>query len=111
MNGNGSLDAWEDWRKPYAERAADLAPQLKADQVSGLMLFSAHERAPGDGLSDAQKTYLTDSYLRNVLYAAGNVVDPGAQVIMAAAAGAKAGAGINMMLTNDDLEVALALRS
>ncbi len=76
MNGNGSLDAWEDWRKPYAERAADLAPQLKADQVSGLMLFSAHERAPGDGLSDAQKTYLTDSYLRNVLYAAGNVVEP-----------------------------------
>ena len=76
MNGNGSLDAWEDWRKPYADRAADLAPQLKADQVSGLMLFSAHERAPGDGLSDAQKTYLTDSYLRNVLYAAGNDVEP-----------------------------------
>ena len=45
------------------------------------------------------------------VFAAGNVVDPGAQVIMAAAAGAKAGAGINMMLTNDDLEVALALRS
>lgn len=44
------------------------------------------------------------------VFAAGNVVDPGAQVIMAAAAGAKAGAGINMMLTNDDLEVALALR-
>ncbi|MBT2266957.1 NAD(P)/FAD-dependent oxidoreductase [Rhodococcus erythropolis] len=39
------------------------------------------------------------------VFAAGNVVDPGAQVIMAAAAGAKAGAGINMMLTNDDLEV------
>ena len=45
------------------------------------------------------------------VFAAGNVVDPGAQVIMAAAAGAKAGAGINMMLTNDDLEVALELRS
>ncbi|MDI9917949.1 NAD(P)/FAD-dependent oxidoreductase [Rhodococcus sp. IEGM 1379] len=44
------------------------------------------------------------------VWAAGNVVDPGAQVIMAAAAGAKAGAGINMALTADDLETALALR-
>lgn len=42
------------------------------------------------------------------VFAAGNVVDPGAQVIMAAAAGAKAGAGINMALTADDLEIALA---
>ena len=44
------------------------------------------------------------------VFAAGNVVDPSAQVIMAAAAGAKAGAGINMALTADDLEAALALR-
>lgn len=45
------------------------------------------------------------------VFAAGNVVDPGAQVIMAAAAGAKAGAGVNMMLTTDDLDAALALRN
>lgn len=44
------------------------------------------------------------------VFAAGNVVDPSAQVIMAAAAGAKAGAGINMALTADDLAAALALR-
>lgn len=44
------------------------------------------------------------------VFAAGNVVDPSAQVIMAAAAGAKAGAGINMALTADDLEIALARR-
>ncbi|MCJ0903486.1 NAD(P)/FAD-dependent oxidoreductase [Rhodococcus sp. ARC_M6] len=44
------------------------------------------------------------------VWAAGNVVDPSAQVIMAAAAGAKAGAAMNMALTTDDLEDALALR-
>ncbi|MGC0364751.1 thioredoxin reductase [Rhodococcus sp. 27YEA15] len=44
------------------------------------------------------------------LYAAGNVVDPSLQVVMAAGAGAKAGFGINMALTNDDLEDALAQR-
>lgn len=76
MNGNGTLDAWEDWRKTYEERAADLAPQLSADQISGLMLFSSHESAPTDGLTDAQKQYLSESYLRNVLYAGGNDVEP-----------------------------------
>lgn len=69
MNGNGTLDTWEDWRKPAEERAADLAPQLAIEQAAGLMLFSSHERAPGDGLTDAQKTYLSDSKLRNVLHA------------------------------------------
>lgn len=76
MNGNGDLDKWEDWRLTPEERAADLAPQLSADQVSGLMLFSSHERAPGDGLTDAQKEYLEKSYLRNVLYAGGNDLEP-----------------------------------
>ena len=76
MNGNGELDAWEDWRLDPEERAAALAPQLSADQVSGLMLFSSHERAPGDGLTDAQQEYLSDSYLRNVLYAGGNDIEP-----------------------------------
>ncbi|MGI6879738.1 glycoside hydrolase family 3 N-terminal domain-containing protein [Microbacterium sp. gxy059] len=76
MDGDGELDDWEDWRLSPEERAADLAPQLSPDQVSGLMLFSGHERAPGDGLTDAQKEYLESSYLRNVLYAGGNEIEP-----------------------------------
>ncbi|WP_333812148.1 glycoside hydrolase family 3 N-terminal domain-containing protein [Timonella senegalensis] len=76
MNSKGKLDTWEDWRKAAEERAADLAPQLSVDQISGMMLFSGHERAPGDGLTDAQKEYLSDSHLRNVLYAGGNDLEP-----------------------------------
>lgn len=79
MNGNGKLDTWEDWRQPYADRAADLAPQLAADQISGLMLFSSHERAAADGLTDAQKEYLSQSYLRNVLFAGDSTVEPDVQ--------------------------------
>lgn len=75
MNGNGTLDKWEDWRLSADERAADLAPQLSVDQVSGMMLFSGHESAPGDGLTAAQKEYLDESFLRNVLYAGGNNVE------------------------------------
>jgi beta-glucosidase len=69
MDGDGELDPWEDWRLPATERAADLAPQLSTEQIAGLMLFSSHERAPGDGLTDAQRTYLSEDRVRNVLNA------------------------------------------
>ncbi|PKQ25909.1 MAG: glycoside hydrolase family 3 [Actinobacteria bacterium HGW-Actinobacteria-4] len=72
MNANGTLDPWEDWRLEASARAADLADELTKEQIAGLMLFSSHERSPGDGLTDAQKEYLTDSHLRNVLNAAGS---------------------------------------
>ncbi|NDK32600.1 glycoside hydrolase family 3 N-terminal domain-containing protein [Nesterenkonia haasae] len=69
MNGNGELDTWEDWREPAEIRAAGLADQLTIEQVAGLMLFSSHERAPGDGLTEDQETYLEQDHLRNVLNA------------------------------------------
>ncbi len=74
MNGNGKLDTFEDWRVDAKARAADLAGQLTPVQISGLMLFSSHERTPADGLTDAQKTYLSKEKLRNVLNAGGSDV-------------------------------------
>jgi beta-glucosidase len=74
MNGNGELDTWEDWRVASEERAADLAEDLSIEQIAGLMLFSSHERSPADGLTDAQKEYMADSRLRNVLNAGPNDV-------------------------------------
>lgn len=75
MNGNGELDVWEDWREDAEVRAADLASQLSTEQIAGLMLFSSHERSPADGLTDAQKEYMAESRLRNVLNAGPNDVD------------------------------------
>lgn len=75
MDGDGELDAWEDWRVSPDERATDLAGQLTIEQIAGLMLFSGHERAPGDGLTDAQRTYLGEDHLRNVLNAGGSDVE------------------------------------
>lgn len=69
LNGNGELDPAEDWRLDAKERAADYVTGLSKEQMAGLMLFSSHERAPGDGLTDEQKTYLSQSFLRNVLNA------------------------------------------
>jgi len=75
-NSNGTLDVWEDWRLPADERAESLVRELSIDQIKGLMLFSSHENSPGDGLTDAQKEYLSEQRLRNVLNAGNNEVEP-----------------------------------
>ncbi|GAA1372128.1 glycoside hydrolase family 3 N-terminal domain-containing protein [Luteococcus sanguinis] len=74
MNHNKKLDAWEDWRKTTNQRAASLAKELTKEQIAGLMLFSSHERNAAAGLSDAQRKYLKDDQLRNVLNAGANDV-------------------------------------
>lgn len=74
MNANGTLEAWEDWRQPINVRAKALAQELTIEQIAGLMLFSSHERNPGDGLTDKQRTYIGQDHLRNVLNAGPNDV-------------------------------------
>ncbi len=88
LNKNGALDGYEDWRRSVDERAKDLAGKMSAEQIAGLMLYSAHQAIPSAGgrfratydgkpfgesganawdLSDAQKDFLTDDNLRHVL--------------------------------------------
>ncbi|GAA1398846.1 glycoside hydrolase family 3 N-terminal domain-containing protein [Luteococcus peritonei] len=74
MNGNRQLDTWEDWRQPVAARAKALSGELRKEQIAGLMLFSSHERDAAAGLSDAQRKYLKEDQLRNVLNAGPNDV-------------------------------------
>lgn len=74
MNANGRLDAWEDWRNGVDVRAKALAQELTIPQIAGLMLFSSHERDFAAGLTDAQRTYLRQDHLRNVLNAGANDV-------------------------------------
>ena len=46
LNKNGKLDIYEDWRKPVAERAKDLATKMTVEQMAGLMLYSRHQAVP-----------------------------------------------------------------
>jgi beta-glucosidase len=39
LNGNGQLDAYEDWRRPIAERVDDLVARMSLDEKAGLMLI------------------------------------------------------------------------
>lgn len=72
MNANKKLDVWEDWRKPVNDRATALSKELTKEQIAGLMLFSSHERNAAAGLTDAQRKYLKEDQLRNVLNAGPN---------------------------------------
>ena len=89
LNKNGKLDGYEDWRKPVAERAKDLAKQMTVEQMAGLMLYSRHQAIPAQeagmftgtyqekpfsksgaspaDLSDQQIAFLTKDNLRHVL--------------------------------------------
>jgi beta-glucosidase len=44
-NGNGSLDAYEDWRLPAAERAQALTAQMSLEEKAGLMLIDTMNAA------------------------------------------------------------------
>ena len=39
LNANGSLDTYEDWRKPVEARVADLVEQMTLEEKAGLMLI------------------------------------------------------------------------
>lgn len=75
-NGNGRLDAYEDWRRPVPERVADLLARMSLEEKAGLMLIEtlnagcagAVKGTPAEAFVQQQK--MTRFILRNV--AAGN---------------------------------------
>jgi beta-glucosidase len=89
LNRNGQLDPYEDWRRPVAERASDLASRLSPEEIAGLMLYSRHQAIPADtagyragtysgkpfheadtvpyALTDQQRAFLVEDHLRHVL--------------------------------------------
>lgn len=89
LNKNGQLDAFEDWRLSYDQRAKDLASKLSIEEIAGLMLYSSHQSIPARAggyfagtyngkpfkagetdpteLTDQQKEFLKKDHLRHVL--------------------------------------------
>ena len=50
LNRNGRLDPYEDWRRPAAERAADLVRQMSVEDMAGVMV---HGTLPASGGGNA----------------------------------------------------------
>ncbi len=89
----GELYPYEDWRLPAEERAKDLASRMSIDEIAGLMLYSKHQFIPGfsmpyfgtvtyngtsiaesglpvSALSDQQKQFVVDDFVRHILIVA-----------------------------------------
>ncbi|MDF2595505.1 MAG: glycoside hydrolase family 3 protein [Clostridia bacterium] len=70
LNGNGTLDPYEDWTKSVDVRTADLASQMKNEEIAGLMLYSGHQMNWKSSVpTQDQVKFLTNDDLRHVLIA------------------------------------------
>jgi len=47
LNKNGKVDAYEDWRRPVAERVDDLVSQMTLEEKAGLMVGPSLPMGPG----------------------------------------------------------------
>ena len=52
LNKNGTLDVYEDWRRPVAERVADLVSKMTIEEKAGLMVGPSLAMGPGGTLSE-----------------------------------------------------------
>jgi beta-glucosidase len=56
LNKNGTLDVYEDWRRPVDRRVDDLVSQMKLEEKAGLMVGPSLAMGPG-GTPSEQPTY------------------------------------------------------
>ena len=56
LDNNGTLDAYEDWRRPIDERVEDLVGRMQIEEKAGLMVGPSLQMGPGGTPSD-QPTY------------------------------------------------------
>jgi beta-glucosidase len=61
LNKNGRLDAYEDWRRPVAERASDLVLQMTLEEKAGLMVGPSLAMGP-NGAPSEQPVYGTNPF-------------------------------------------------
>jgi beta-glucosidase-like glycosyl hydrolase len=66
LNGNGTLETYEDWRKSAEERAADLLARMSAEQKANLLLHPSLGDVPtsSDATPSASVAALIDSGVR-----------------------------------------------
>ena len=56
LDKNGTLDAYEDWRRPIDERVQDLVGRMQVEEKAGLMVGPSLQMGPG-GTPSEQPTY------------------------------------------------------
>ena len=69
LNHNDSLDIYEDWRMPVADRAADLASRMTSEEICGLMLYSSALRINDPELKTRHLELLDKNNIRHMTIA------------------------------------------
>lgn len=64
-SGNGRLEAYEDWRRPTAQRVADLLARMTPAQKAGLMLIDTLNAGCGGSVADTRASaFVTQQHMR-----------------------------------------------
>ncbi len=74
-NANGKLDVYEDWRRPVAERVADLLAQMTLEEKAGMMLIDtlnagAEGKVPDNAGALVREQHMTRFIFRNTITSA-----------------------------------------
>jgi beta-glucosidase len=70
LNGNGRLDAYEDWRLAADARARDLTSKMSLDEKAGMMLIDTLNPGPGGAVAEPADTYLRDQKMTRFIFRA-----------------------------------------
>jgi len=72
LNDNGTLDPYEDWRLPVAERVEDLVGQMTLEEKAGLMLIDTLNAECIDGdrasVSATGKDYINNQHMHRLIF-------------------------------------------
>jgi len=68
LNGNGRLDAYEDWRLGADERVADLIAQMTLDEKAGMMLIDSLSPAFGGAVAAPAEDYIRTQKMTRFIF-------------------------------------------
>ena len=67
-NGNGSLDAYEDWRRPVQERVDHLVSLMTIEEKAGLMLIDTMNAGPAGALPASAANFVETQHMRRFIF-------------------------------------------
>lgn len=68
LNGSGTLDTYEDWRRPIQERIADLVSRMTLQEKAGMMLIQTLNAAPEGALPDDAYAFVQDEHMNRFIF-------------------------------------------
>ena len=68
LNGNGELDAYEDWRLSASDRAYDLISQMTLEEKAGMMLINTLNADAGGKVSELGDDYINNQHMHRFIF-------------------------------------------